>query len=77
MAKRKVFGLFYVKEGVVNGSIINFISIKYEGKGRRNLEEDRDRFQLFTISMNNTVAQALVSVRPYPCSRITPSTFRR
>ena len=77
MAKRKVFGLFYVKEGVVNGSIINFISIKYEGEGRRNLEEDRDRFQLFTISMNNTVAQALVSVRPYPCSRITPSTFRR
>ena len=34
MAKRKVFGLFYVKEGVVNGSIINFISIKYEGEGR-------------------------------------------
>ena len=77
MAKRKVFGLFHVKEGVVNGSIINFISIKYEGEGRRNLEEDRDRFQLFTISMNNTVAQALVSVRPYPCSRITPRTFRR
>ena len=40
MAKRKVFGLFYVKEGVINGSIINFISIKYEGEGRRNLEED-------------------------------------